>query len=61
MALSPVKGVAVRLISPFMVECNAKKGKGATVAKTTNRCITAVPWDCAGLLVFHKQFPGSTL
>eukprot|EP00192_Tetraselmis_astigmatica_P016097 CAMPEP_0117669608 /NCGR_PEP_ID=MMETSP0804-20121206/12234_1 /TAXON_ID=1074897 /ORGANISM="Tetraselmis astigmatica, Strain CCMP880" /LENGTH=79 /DNA_ID=CAMNT_0005477699 /DNA_START=399 /DNA_END=638 /DNA_ORIENTATION=- len=36
MALSPVRQ-AVRFISPFLVECNAKKGKGATVAKTTNR------------------------
>jgi hypothetical protein len=39
MALSPVRQV-VRLFNPFVIECNNKKGKGATVAKITNRCLS---------------------
>uniref|UniRef100_A0A061QX35 Large subunit ribosomal protein L34 n=1 Tax=Tetraselmis sp. GSL018 TaxID=582737 RepID=A0A061QX35_9CHLO len=41
---SAVSGISIgsaqrvgRLFSAFSIECNAKKGKGATVAKTTNR------------------------
>eukprot|EP00873_Tetraselmis_striata_P011728 jgi/Tetstr1/431992/TSEL_021469.t1 len=36
LALSPIRQVA-RLMNPFTIECNNKKGKGATVAKITNR------------------------